>query len=90
MSETANQWSRPVSGRSACSGTHALAQVERWMAIIRELNQEQRFSSDLDLLDQRLRETISTNGSDLDRLERRLRETILANGSDAELHIRRG
>ena len=50
------------------------------MAIIRELNQEQRF----DLLDRQLRETILQNEFDLNRLERRLRETALAKRSDAE------
>jgi len=60
------------------------------MAVIRELNHEQQFSSELDRLDRRLRETILTNGSDLDRLERRLGETISAHRSDAELSIRRG
>lgn len=69
----------------AFSCTHALVQVERWMAIIREFNQEQHFS----VLDRRLSEMISANGSDLDRLEGRLRETILKNGSDAEIYIRR-
>ena len=58
------------------------------MAIIRELNQEQRF----ELLDPQTvdRDDISGTSSHLDRLERRLRETALANASDAELFIRRG
>ena len=86
MSVIADLLLPPVSERSAFSGTHALAQVEKWMAIIRELNQEQRF----ELLDRQLDEMILANESDLDRLERRLRETALANASDAELFIRRG
>ncbi len=71
MSVTPDHRSRPAAGLDDLAEEHDLAQVERWMAIIREINEEQHFSSDLDVLERRLRETISANGSDAELSIRR-------------------
>jgi len=46
MSATTDLQSRPASGRGDFADKHAITQVEKWMAIIREISQE-RLSSDL-------------------------------------------
>jgi len=46
MPVTVDLLSRPTSGRGDFADKHAVTQVEKWMAIIREINQE-RLSSDL-------------------------------------------
>ena len=46
MSVTVDLLSRPISGRGDFADKHAVTQVEKWMAIIREISQE-RLSSDL-------------------------------------------
>ncbi len=46
MSSTVDLQSRPTSGPGNFADEHAVTQVEKWMAIIREINQE-RLSYDL-------------------------------------------
>ena len=46
MSVTVDLRSRPTSGRVDFADGHAVTQVEKWMAIIREISQE-RLSSNL-------------------------------------------
>jgi hypothetical protein len=40
MSETTDSQSKSVSSRGAAADKHAFAQVEKWMAIIREISRE--------------------------------------------------
>jgi hypothetical protein len=47
MSESADTQSKLASTPSESSDTHALAQVEKWLAMIRELNREQQESTEL-------------------------------------------
>jgi hypothetical protein len=57
MSVTADLRSRSASGRGEFADRHALTQVEKWLAIIREINQERLsanlFEADLDAWKQR-------------------------------------
>ena len=57
MSVTADLRSRSASGRGEFVDRHALTQVEKWLAIIREINQERLsanlFEADLDSWKQR-------------------------------------
>jgi hypothetical protein len=42
MSETTDSQSKPVSSRGDAADKHALAQVEKWMAIIREISRDRQ------------------------------------------------
>ena len=92
MSVTVDMRSTATSGRSDFSDKHAVAEVENWMAIIREISQE-RLNSDLCTsveIDEKTDETTTLIVAMADKIieaNRTQREIIDANRDQARVKV---